>query len=384
MSTLTPKQAAAIARGVYFLLDRSVSEVKDRGLSLGCEGMFHVGDDARFIGRTGGLIACKKLSGFGYIAAGEGMYQNELLIATRGTKSGFDWLTNFNVGVQMGPGGQLVHAGFNETWKSFSADLANFLRGRNPSVIHCVGHSLGGALATLNADYFSSIRAAEVKLYTFGSPRTGDNFFARSLSRRVTEKNMYRVHHRSDPVPKIPLFPFHHVPAEAAGYQLAAGPSGLININAHFMVDSYIPGVGELGWQSLGNQDAADEVEVQAWLGQVGAGGGGILLGSAAVLQMIGKALAWILGKVAFVAVGGALTAGMSVLDHLAWMLAKGAQASVELSMYISAIIGAIFRFLGRTAVAGASLTTAFIRWVLELLYNSLAAVARRALTLMQ
>lgn len=381
MSTLTPKQAAAIARGVYFLLDKTVGEAHDRGLSLGCEGMFGVGNDSRFIGRSGGLIACKKLSGFGYIAAGEGAYRNEVVIATRGTRTGFDWLTNLNIGLQLGPGGQFVHAGFNETWKSFSADVADFLRGRNPSVIHCVGHSLGGALATLNADYLSSIRAAEVKLYTFGSPRTGDMFFARSLSKRVTEQNMYRVHHRSDAVPKIPLFPFNHVPAQAPGYQITAGPSGLISKSAHYMEESYIPGVGDQSWQTLGHQQAADEVEVQGWLGQVGAGGGGILMGSAAVLQMIGKAMAWILGKIAFVAVGSTFTAGVTVLDQMAWLLSTGAKASVELSMYISSIISAIFRFLGRTAVSGASLSTSFIRWVLELLYNSLAAVARKALT---
>lgn len=382
MSTLTPKQAAAIARGVYFLLDKSVSEAQSRGLSLGCEGMFHIGDDSRFTGRTGGLVACQKLSGFGFIAAGEGAYQNEVLIAARGTKSGFDWLTNLNVGMQIGPGGQLVHAGFNETWKSFSTGITSFMRGRNPTVIHCVGHSLGGALATLNADYFSSIRAAEVKLYTFGSPRTGDMFFARSLSRRVTEQNMYRVHHRSDPVPKIPLFPFHHVPMAAPGYELTAGPSGLININAHFMVDSYIPGVADLSWQALGRRGDAGEAEVQAWLNQASSGGGSIIMGSASVLRMINNALVWILGKMANFAVGAGVTAGMTALDRLAWILSRGTQLSIELSTYIGMTIAVIFRFLGRKAVAGASMTMTFIRWVLGLLYDALAMVAKRALSL--
>lgn len=382
MGTLTPREAAAIARGVYNLMDKSVTQAHDRGLSLGCEGKFAISDDSRFTGRSGGLILCKKLSGFGYIAAGEGQYSNEVLIATRGTDSNFDWLTNFNIGLQLGPGGLPVHAGFNETWKSFSIDVTNFLRGRNPSVIHCVGHSLGGALATLNADYLSSIRAAEVKLYTFGSPRTGDMFFSRSLSRRLTEQNIYRVHHRSDPVPMIPLFPFQHVPSKSQGYQITAGPSGLINSKAHNMDGSYIPGVGDMSWATLGHQQAADEIEVQSWLGQIGSGG--VLMGSATVLKMIGKALAWILGKVAFVGLGAVFSGGMTVLDHMAWLLSTGAKASVELSMYISTIIGAIFRFLGRTAVAGASLTTSFIRWVLDLLYSSLAAVARTALTLLR
>lgn len=384
MSTLTPAQSAAIARGVYFLLDQTVSESVARHDPLGCEGMFTLTDDSRFTGRSGGLLVCKKLSGFGYIAAGEGQFKDEVLIATRGTQSNFDWLTNLNIGLQLGPGGLPVHAGFNETWKSFSADVTNFLRGRNPSVIHCVGHSLGGALATLNADYLTNARAAEVKLYTFGSPRTGDMFFARSLSQRVTEQNMFRVHHRSDPVPMIPLFPFQHVPAKSAGYQITAGPSGLINVKAHNMAGSYIPGVADMSWQALGRQNAADEVEVEGWLGQVGAGGGGILMGSATVLKMIGKALAWILRKAAFVGLGAVFTGGMTILDQMAWMLSTGAKASVEVSMYIGTLIGAIFRFLGRTVVAGASLTASFIRWVLELLYNSLAAVARTALMLLR
>ena len=384
MNTLTPMQAAAIARGVYHLLDKDVAEVRDRGLALGCENMFTVDGGSRFTGRSGGLIACKKLSGFGFIAVGEGAYRNEVLIATRGTKSNFDWLTNFNIGLQIGPGGQLVHAGFNETRKSSSGEIASFLRNRNPSVIHCVGHSLGGALATLNADYLSSRHAAEVKLYTFGSPRTGDFFFSRSLSERVTPRNMYRVHHRSDPVPKIPLFPFCHVPVGEPGYQISAGPTGLISISAHYMLDSYIPGVGEQGWQALGNQGTPHEMDVKDWLDRVGESGGGILMGSATALRMIGKAMAWILGKVASFAVGTTFTVGMTVLDQMAWMLSKGAQASVELSAHVAAVVRAIFRFLGRTVAAGVSLTTSFIRWVLDLLYTSLATVARRAVVLVR
>jgi len=157
MSTLTPEQAAAIASGVYALRDQTVTQAAERHDVLGCEGMFDVVDDSRFNGVSGGLYVCKVLGGFGYIAEGIGRHVREILVATRGTAIAVDWLTNANIGIQPGPGGERVHAGFHETWKSFSAEVARFLRGRNPTVIHCVGHSLGGALATLNADYFSSI-----------------------------------------------------------------------------------------------------------------------------------------------------------------------------------------------------------------------------------
>lgn len=378
MSTLTPTQAAAIARGVYLLQDQSVAEAAARGDRLGCEGLFSVNDDARFTGRSGGLIACKKISGFGYIACGEGNQRDEVLIATRGTQSGYDWLTNLNVSLQNGPGGYMVHGGFNQTWRSFSSTISTFLRGRNPSVIHCVGHSLGGALATLNADYLSSIGAAQIKLYTFGSPRTGAKAFSRSLSRRVSPGNIYRVHHRADPVPKIPLFPFNHVPYSSVGRELIGG-FGLVSIDAHGMTESYIPGVAGRTWSELNVRHEPLQNEIHAWLQRIGSGGGYVLKGSVAVLQMINYAMGWILDQIN-VHLGLAVTATMTVLDRLAWLLSTSARLSVELAGYIRMVIVAIFRFLGRTVDTSVSLTTSFVRWVLDLLYTSLALAARQAL----
>lgn len=386
MSTLTPDQAAAIARGVYALRDQSVAEAVDRGEELGIKDLFAINDGSRFAGTSGGLIMCKKISGFGFIAEGEGTRRGEVLIATRGTAVGYDWLTNLNIGVQIGPGGQLVHAGFNQAWRSFRHEISTFMRGRNPSVIHCVGHSLGGALATLNADYLSTARAGEVKLYTFGSPRTGDMIFSRSLSRRVTPGNIHRVHHRADPVPMIPLFPFSHVPAGTPGCELIGAPSGLISIDAHSMETSYIPGVDGRAWSELAVRREPRRNEVEAWLEQASSGGGYILKGSAYVLRMINRALVWILDQIAGMAaaagavLGAGLTMQMTVLDRLAWFLSTGARLTVELARYIRMTIAAIFRYLGRKVDEGVSMTRNFIRWVLELLYDSLAIVARRAL----
>ena len=45
-------------------------------------------------------------------------------------------------------------------------------------------------------------------------------------------------------------------------------------------------------------------------------------------------------------------------------------------------LIGAIFSFLGRKIVGAAEVTVAFLRWVLALLFESLRAVALRALAL--
>ena len=148
MAQLTPSEAAQIASSVYLLREDSVSESLARGRRFGTEGKFQLSDKSQFQGESGAL-AWKQLSGFGYIAWGEGAFKNEVLVATRGTDIDVDWLTNLNIGMRPGPGSWPVHMGFHNTWKSFSSELARFLAGRNPSRIHCVGHSLGGALASL-------------------------------------------------------------------------------------------------------------------------------------------------------------------------------------------------------------------------------------------
>lgn len=388
MSTLTPIQAAKIAQRVYDLREYSLEQLAKRKEPLGYEGLFQTSPNSRLTGKSGGLIAIKQLSGFGYIARGStDANKNEILIATRGTDTNFDWLSNFNIGMQIGPGGLPVHAGFHDVWKSFASEIKAFLRGADYNLVHCVGHSLGGALATLNADYFSSI-GVPVRLYTFGSPRVGGFFFSRSLSDRVGVENMYRVYHRSDPVPMIPPFPFFHVPWGSDGYAITAGPSGLINKEAHSMADSYIPGVGQLTWADLAGTGAVGEGDVapQSWLDRIGPSGSGVLAYSSWALGMISKALTWLLAKIGQLvagALGTIVAANMTVLDRLAWMLAQGATLSLEVSRYVGSIIAAIFRFLGRKLVAGASMTLEFIRWVLHMLFDTVASVARRALALM-
>lgn len=385
MSTLTPQQAAAIATGVYRLMNRSIADLQARGGDLGCEDMFDVADASRFAGTSGGLLVWKEITGFGYVAAGKGSHQGEVLLATRGTQSKPDWLSNLNIGLQLGPGGYPVHAGFNEVWKSFSAEIAAFLRGRNPSTIHCVGHSLGGALATLNADYLSAAGAGQVKLYTFGAPRTGIELFANSLTRRVGANNMYRVYHISDPVPMIPVFPFYHVPAGQPGISVRNGGRGLISIDAHLM-PSYTQAVAALDWNGMAA--AAREAELspsrlEAWLDAVAADGGPAIVGSVYALKMIGKVLGWLLSKAGALvvgAVGFVLTGAVTLLDHLAWMLHRAAQFSKEVATHVGRLIVAIFRFLGRPIIQGASLTLLFISFVLDLLFRALQGTALRAL----
>lgn len=379
MAVLNPSQAAAIASGVYQLRESSVAELREIQAPLGCEGLFAVADDGRFMGRSGGAMF-KKISGFGYVAAGEGAHAGEMLIVTRGTAQTVDWLSNLNIGMQIGPSSHLVHAGFHEVWKSFKQDIFDFLRNRNPSRIHCVGHSLGGALAMLNADALSA-QGLPVSVYTFGAPRTGDVFFSRSMTQRLGAGNIHRVSATSDPVPMIPLFPFCHMPFDGAGNVIKS--AGLVSVAAHNMKRSYIPGVRDHTWQTLADASRPDEEQnVKSWLEQAAEGRGSILMGSASALTMIGKALRWLLSRVRDLlvgAVGVTLTASATVLDQLAWLLAKGAALSKEVAGHVKSLIKAVFRFLGRATQAVTDLTVGFLRWVLDLLFSSVRAVAERA-----
>lgn len=95
--------------------------------------------------------------------------------------------------------GGCVHCGFkgalSEVWEAVEQHL-NQLKQENPDrPFFFTGHSLGAALATLAADKYGSVRA----LYTFGSPKVGDEEFKNDFY-----VNTYRFVNNNDIVPKVP------------------------------------------------------------------------------------------------------------------------------------------------------------------------------------
>lgn len=377
---LSPGQAAAIAKHVYAVRQESdIQTALEMGAGLGLGDTFRVDGGSRFEGASGGLLF-RQRSGFGYVARGVGARQGEALVAIRGTVTARDWWTDANIGLQIGPGGWPVHAGFHDTFRSFVGELQAFFARGSFSRVHCVGHSLGGALATLTADHLSRNRIGAVSLYTFGSPRVGALGFSRSLTRRLGPEGVHRVFHDADPVSMIPIFPYAHVPAGEPGLRLSWS-GGRVAVSAHFM-ESYIGSVGDAGWAALERANASPDWarRAESWLAS--ASSQNVIAFSASTLWMITRALAWLVKKITLLAVGAALTAGVTVLDQLAWLLHQGAAASREIADQLGSLIGVVFRYLGRAANAVGDLTVAFVRWVLGLLWSALQNTVQRAVNL--
>ncbi|MFT3782676.1 MAG: lipase family protein [Nibricoccus sp.] len=381
MSHLSAEDAALIAQRVYLLKDATAADLKAQNRSLGCEGLFKVDAASRFSGKSGGNVL-RQLSGFGYITEGDGVREGEILVVTRGTKTFCDVLSDAHCGLRTGPGGLPVHLGFQRIWDSFASELRSFLQGRNPTHVHCVGHSLGGALATLSADYFASLKLP-VSLYTFGSPRVGPAAFSDNLTGHVGAENIFRVAHTTDPVTMVPTFPFLHVPTEGKSYTISKG--GLIWIGAHYMAQ-YGDSVTGKSWGSLVNTPVPmdwSDVVARAWLDAVKEGKSGIAMYSVASLNVIAQALRWLIRKALSFGIDFMcleMTESFTAADMMAKLVSQAPALSKELADDTRTIMSAVLQFLGRPATTPREITFEFADWVFTLLRTTLHIMAGRAL----
>ena len=376
MNQLSPLLAAKLADAVYGIRDddnvaRGIAARGVRGLG----DTFDLGSATIAQGTTG-AASFKKDSGFALVMHGKGARQGEVAVVTRGTATGHDWLSNFNCMTATGPAGHLVHAGFQEVFKSINNTINTALQGRSPSHIHCVGHSLGGAVANLNASNLAR-QGHGVSLYTFGAPRVGFEAMARDLVKSLGEQNIFRVYNPSDVVPMIPIHPFVHSPYDKDGLCVRTG-GALFSLNSHYM-SSYTPAVESATWSSLKNAPRSQPLHatIDQWLDR--ADDAVRIPGSSIGLWALGHALKAIIelgqaiGAVTFII-------GATIVDMLASLLLKIANLSRALGEKIMRFIGMVMRFAGKTAKTTRDITRSFLRYVLELLARPLFALARRAI----
>ena len=381
MSTeLLPAMAAEVADSAYALrLSTDMLDVATAAPTA--RDAFDLIRGTRLTGVTGlGATMAQQRTGFGYVARGKNSQQGECLISVRGTfkTSAYDWITNLRMAGVTGPSGYTVHAGFWAAAQALLPQIRQALKTQGDvSTIHLVGHSLGGAIATLLADSLSGT-GCKLQLYTFGAPRAGVSLHAEYLTGRLGASNIHRVYHDTDPVPMLPVFPYSHVPWGDNAYRLQ-GPGKLVCLDAHLMPE-YLRSVGKADWKSLPvlQKGLGSFEQAEAWLQDVADAGGTSIMLSATALRLILSALGWILQQLGHVA-GLAVLGGATIIDTLAQLLYTGALQSVRLAMMIRNLIGAAMRFMGRSVVASANITIAFVGYVLGMLFRLISIVAVRA-----
>lgn len=343
---------------------------------------------ATFSGLTGSEGVSAR-SGFAFVARGAetSEWRNHLVVAIRGTATTPDILSDLNSSLSARQGLGLTHGGFSDVFDSMIDQLNRRTRNFNGyEAIHCVGHSLGGALATLLCANLLSRRKTNVFCYTFGAPRVGDLAFANWMQNKIGADRFKRVYHPGDPVPMVPVFPFFHAP-HASGIRLQTGMATLISGSNHKMKVGYLPRVrGIAEWRTLENaaRGRADwRIEAEAWLsGQRGLSD--VIPGSTRLLGLISRAIILIVEKMAIFGLSTLITGASTFLDNLAEMLHLALRGVTILGGYVLTLIGAILRFLGLMAVTVADVTVTFLRWLLNKLRSVVIAAGTGVLNLLE
>jgi triacylglycerol lipase len=393
---LTPQEASHIATNAYFTLENWINKkpvagvesratLNNRVLGAGDKGTNQPAAGGANPTLRGTGLATSKLgsihtattgfgvsSGFGYTLTYRSQGATHLIIAMRGTRPELakfpDLLTDARAAMTgFGPGG-FVHKGFKRTFDSvlpsLERDNGAFMKA---DVVHCVGHSLGGAVATLIAAHYAGA-GKPVRLYTFGSPRVGAMGGHQSLERRIGKNNIYRVAHDLDPISLIGPFPYIHVNGAKTDLNnmTLPSPTGSLFSTQNHDMGLYIDSVGaaEFTWDTVRRSSARvdqDNAVLARWLLHESNNAGWVQYASAKTLAILFKLFSHVLKKISTT-----LILGLTAIDLLAEILMKGMHRSKELGEQILNLLGHAAKWAGVTATSAAEFTGAIIRIILN------------------
>jgi hypothetical protein len=122
-----------------------------------------------------------------------------------------NWITNFDIHINSTDAAEGFETAAAAVWPKLEALVAGSTI-NNPHVI-VIGHSLGGALATLTARHMETdLRGTVRVVYTFGMPRPADAQFAVGYMGMLGDRT-YRLVCGDDVVPTVPpsVLGFRHV-----------------------------------------------------------------------------------------------------------------------------------------------------------------------------
>ena len=372
---LSPQFSAEMAANVYQVKD----DLARRAFKAEYKNIFNMEESVMATAKTGAFVLLKKPHVMGFFATGIAEYKNQAFFAFKGTDGLYDALSDGNTGIKASHTGCYVHQGFYYAFNSMVTELRQFLSSlKGITVAHCIGHSLGGAVATLAADWVkTSGVAGQVNLYTFGSPRVGLDMFAKKCTSRLVADNVYRVYHKTDPVPMVPTWPFSHVPTSGVDYLLNSSIS-MPPWKYHFM-EHYQNSVRHSdGWASIKNNrpKGYGQVAIERWLQS-----DGIVSFTANTLELLDAALLYVIEKV-INAAGIVLVTGFAttftLLDRMAVFMAKAAKATVKVSVWVYHLIKKMAALIGVVVKEGTDLTVDFIRMVFNRVYRKVADMVWR------
>jgi triacylglycerol lipase len=194
------KEAPWELSGGYRLLHKIVYAVNPKKT----QNRNFLGFDFSFLGIDGNKKSKDLSIPIGFIAE----QANRLYLIFRGTLTANEWARNlsFNMKDYLLPDHGRVHEGFIQTYRQVRETILDFFskNGKNKK-LRVAGHSLGGALATLAVpDLKKNTKLKITGVYTFGSPRVGDDAFVRAYN-RAFGKRTFRLVNTSDIVPSLPL-----------------------------------------------------------------------------------------------------------------------------------------------------------------------------------
>jgi triacylglycerol lipase len=168
----------------------------------------------------------------GFIA--ESIATNDVYVVWRGTKNGIEWKQDAKffhtpcsflpqradktINVELGFHELYVTGGTSPSPQNAVKNYLNKLTNKKNRTVWVTGHSLGGALSTLNAcDLLENVTGFKaIRLYNFAAPRVGDENFADIFDAQTLinrKPGAFRIVNDRDIVPKLPLeiFGYKHV-----------------------------------------------------------------------------------------------------------------------------------------------------------------------------
>jgi hypothetical protein len=250
--------------------------------------------------------------------------------------------------------------------------------------IHCIGHSLGGAVATLAADWVKRQTNKHVMLYTFGAPKPGLEGFAKNLTTRLGPENVHRVYHATDPVPMVPLYPFTHAPQPGYGHFMGSSDS-VLSAGAHKMRKYAQSLKNKTSWKSLNSLPPVSGYDkfVEKWLEADDT----LNPFDADTWGWLNAGLEYVLKRIlgnAAISLQCSFSGALTLADKIAWILLKGIDLTIDAGKWVLLLMRKMMQMVHMKMVATAKeLSRALMRAVLERLMRRITQEAMKALYLL-